>query len=205
MPREPRYDILFEPVKIGPVTAPNRFYQTPHAIGMGNARPNSARALRAIKAEGGWGVVSTEYCSIHPSSDDSPYGYLSLWDDDDARTLAGTADAIHQHGSLAAVELWHGGMHTNNRLTREPLLAPSTHSAHILQPGQARAMDKQDIADFRNWQRQAARRAKQAGFDIVYVYAGHNYLPFQFLSPITNHRTDDMADPWKTACACCAK
>lgn len=64
MPRDPRYDILFEPVRIGPVTAPNRFYQTPHATGFGWQRPQSGAALRGVKAEGGWGVVCTEYCSI---------------------------------------------------------------------------------------------------------------------------------------------
>ena len=94
MARDQRYDILFEPVKIGPVTAPNRFYQTPHAIGLGWQRPKAGAALRGIKAEGGWGVVCTEYCSIHPTSDDSPYGFLTLWDEDDVAALAQTADAM---------------------------------------------------------------------------------------------------------------
>ena len=83
-----RYAPLFEPVKIGPVTAPNRFYQTPHATGMGWRMPKASAALRGMKAEGGWGVVSTEYCSIHPTSDDFPFAYLSLWDEDDVRALA---------------------------------------------------------------------------------------------------------------------
>ena len=87
MSRNPRYDILFEPVQIGPVTAPNRFYQTPHATGMGNMKPNSSATLRGIKAEGGWGVVCTEYCSIHPSADEAPYAFLTLWDDEDAEQL----------------------------------------------------------------------------------------------------------------------
>ncbi|MGE3829550.1 MAG: FAD-dependent oxidoreductase, partial [Parvibaculaceae bacterium] len=189
--RNPRYDILFEPVKIGPVTAPNRFYQTPHATGMGWRAPKASAALRGVKAEGGWGVVSTEYCSIHPSSDDFPFGYLSLWDEDDVRALAAIADAIHAHGSLAACELWHGGFHANNRLTREPMLSPSGQRAHFTQPPSARAMDKADIAQFRRWQREAASRAKRAGFDIIYVYAGHDYLPFQFLSPRSNRRADE--------------
>ena len=191
MPRNPRYDLLFEPVRIGPVTAPNRFYQTPHAIGLGWARPRSAAALRGVKAEGGWGVVCTEYCSIHPSADETPYGYLTLWDEDDVRALTLTAEAIHAHGSLAGIELWHGGSHANNRMSREPILAPCDQPAHYLGPGQARAMDKQDIAAFRQWQRAAAQRAVRAGFDIVYVYAGHRYLPFQFLSPISNRRSDE--------------
>jgi len=181
---------LFEPVQIGPVTAPNRFYQTPHATGMGNRMPNSSAALRAIKAEGGWGVVCTEYCSIHPSADETPYAYLTLWDDEDAQELALTSAAIHAHGALAGIELWHGGFHCNNRGTREISLAPSAVSAEFIYPAQVREMDLDDIATFRRWHRDAALRAAEAGFDIVYVYAGHDYLPFQFLSPLTNRRSD---------------
>lgn len=190
MPRDPRYDILFEPVRIGPVTAPNRFYQTPHATGFGWQRPQSGAALRGVKAEGGWGVVCTEYCSIHPSSDDSPYAFLTLWDDDDIAPLALTADAIHAHGSLAGIELWHGGAHASNRMTRVAGIAPDVQPALYHLPATARAMDAADIRAFRGWQRDAAVRAKRAGFDIVYVYAGHDYLPFQFLSRRTNHRGD---------------
>jgi len=193
--RETRHDILFEPVKIGPVTARSRFYQTPHATGMGYMRPRSGAAYRAIKAEGGWGVVCTEYCSIHPTSDDSPHAFLSLWDDDDVKALALAASAIHAHGSLAGIELWHGGAHSNNRLSREPLLSASARPAHIMQPGSARQMDAADIRSLRGWQRLAARRAREAGFDIVYVYAGHDYLPFQFLSPRLNIRNDEYGGP----------
>ena len=57
MPRDPRYDILFEPVKIGPKTARNRFYQVPHCSGMGWAWPQTLAAMRGMKAEGGWAVV----------------------------------------------------------------------------------------------------------------------------------------------------
>ena len=187
---DPSHAILFEPVRIGPVTAPNRFYQTPHATGLGWQRPQAGAALRGVKAEGGWGVVCTEYCSIHPSSDDSPHGFLTLWDDADIPALALTADAIHAHGSLAGIELWHGGAHSANRMTRLPGLAPQVQPAMFHLPTTARGMDLADIRAFRGWQRDAARRAKQAGFDIVYVYAGHDYLPFQFLSRRTNTRAD---------------
>jgi len=191
MARDSRYDILFDAVRIGPVTAPNRFYQTPHAAGLGWQRPQSGAALRGIKAEGGWGVVCTEYCSIHPSSDDSPFGFLTLWDEDDVTALAATADAIHAHGSLAGIELWHGGSHASNRMSRLPGLAPSTIPAAYHLPTTARAMDLADIRAFRGWQRAAAERARRAGFDIVYVYAGHDYLPFQFLSRRHNQRSDE--------------
>ena len=69
MKRDPRFDILFEPVKIGPVTSKNRFFQVPHCNGMGYLRPNSLAAMRGIKAEGGWAVVCTEEVEIHANSD----------------------------------------------------------------------------------------------------------------------------------------
>lgn len=53
MPRDPRYDILFKPIQIGPATAPNRFYQAPHCNGMGRMFPDSMIAMRGMKAEGG--------------------------------------------------------------------------------------------------------------------------------------------------------
>jgi dimethylamine/trimethylamine dehydrogenase len=67
--RDPRYDILFQPLAIGPVTAKNRFFQVPHCNGMGWTQPKALAALRGIKAEGGWAVVATEEVEIHPSSD----------------------------------------------------------------------------------------------------------------------------------------
>jgi dimethylamine/trimethylamine dehydrogenase len=190
MTRDPRFDILFEPVRIGPVTAPNRFYQVPHCTGMGNIHPHTLAAMRGVKAEGGWGVVNTEYCSIHPTSDDTHAPYASLWDDGDVRNLAAMTEAVHAHGSLAGVELWHGGQRSSNVLTREAPLAPESMMAEH-NPWQSRRMDRQDIANLRDWHRAAARRAIAAGFDIVYVYAAHTYLVTQFLDASTNRRTDD--------------
>ena len=96
MARDPRYDILFEPVKIGPVTARNRFYQVPHCTGMGYVRPRTLAAMRGVKAEGGWAVVNTEYNSIHPTSDDLPHPSASHWDDSDVRAHTLMTDAVHE-------------------------------------------------------------------------------------------------------------
>ena len=64
MSRDPRFDILFEPIRIGPVVARNRFFQVPHCNGMGHAMPQAHAAMREVKAEGGWAVVSTEECGF---------------------------------------------------------------------------------------------------------------------------------------------
>ncbi|MEE9178534.1 MAG: FAD-dependent oxidoreductase [Acidimicrobiia bacterium] len=190
MPRDPRFDLLFEPVAIGPVTAPNRFYQVPHCTGMGYRRPHSVAALRGVKAEGGWGTVCTEYCSIHPSSDDEPHPTASMWDNDDVKAMSMTVEAIHEHGALAGIELWHGGASSANHYTREAPLGPSSVPAGVNDPLQSRVMEKADIQDLKMWHLEAARHAKRAGFDIVYVYAAHWYLIHQFLQP-SNQRTDE--------------
>jgi dimethylamine/trimethylamine dehydrogenase len=189
VPRDPRFDILFEPVRIGPVTAPNRFYQVPHCTGIGYRRPQTLAALRGVKAEGGWGTVCTEYCSIHPTSDDDPYPSASIWDDEDVRSLALMVEAVHQHGALAGVELWHGGAASANHYSREAPIGPYSRPAGVWDPVQTRAMDLDDIRNLKRWHLEAAKRAQQAGFDIVYVYACHWYLLRQFLAP--SNRRDD--------------
>src|SRR5580704_19191296 len=195
MSRNPRYDILFEPVKIGPVTARNRFYAVPHASGMTNTMPRMRAAFRGTKAEGGWGVVCSGYVSIDPSSDDAPLPFATLWDDDDIRSHALMTDAVHEHGALAGIELWHGGGSVMNRTSRTAPLSPSGTSwmaTHVNFMGNQRpkAMDAHDIRALLSWQAQAARRARLAGFDIVYVYAGMGYLPYEFLLSEWNQRTD---------------
>lgn len=196
MPRDPRFDLLFQPVKIGPKVARNRFFQVPHASGMTNAAPHVRAAFREMKAEGGWAVVSTGACSIHPSSDDSPFPCATLWDEADLRSHMLMTEAAHRQGALAAIELWHGGAAAVNRTTRHAPLSPSgvpwmaTHVG-FMSSARPKVMDAQDIRDLIRWHAEAAVMAERAGFDILYVYAGMGYLPYQFLLSDYNRRTDD--------------
>lgn len=192
MSDENPYSILFEPVKIGPVTAPNRFFQVPHCNGMGHVRPKAEAAMRGVKAQGGWGVVCTQETEIHPSSDLSPAAEARLWDDRDIPALELMVEAVHAHGSLAGIELAHNGHHAPNLMTRAPALAPSHRALDYPLPRQARAMDKDDIRALRRWHLDATKRALKAGFDMVYVYAGHHMtVPHHFLLPQFNDRTDE--------------
>jgi dimethylamine/trimethylamine dehydrogenase len=191
MTRPPRLDILFEPVRIGPVTTKNRFYQVPHCTGMGWVRPRTLAEMRGIKAEGGWGVVNTEYCSIHPASDDQLHISATLWDDTDIRNHRLMTDKVHAHGALAGAELWFSGSRSANIGTRLVSMDVADRPNGVGHPFQSRAMDKEDIRTLRRWHRNAALRARAAGFDIVYVYATHGYLLSNFLDPGTNTRTDE--------------
>jgi len=190
--RDARYDILFEPVKIGPVTAKNRFYQVPHCNGMGWTQPQALAALRGVKAEGGWAVVATEEVEIHPTGDCEPFHEGRLWSDADIPALALMVDAVHKHDALAAIEIMHHGASCANWGTREVPIAPSHRPIVYYAPVQARAMDKQDIRDLRRWHRDAALRSKRAGFDIVYVYATHDLsIAMHFLEKRKNDRIDE--------------
>ena len=191
--RDSRYDILFEPVQLGPVRAKNRFFQVPHCNGMGYRDPTAQAAMRNVKAEGGWAVVCTEQVEIHPSSDITPFIELRLWDDGDLPALARIADAIHAGGALAGIELAHNGMNAPNLSSREPPLGPA-HLPIVTwsnDPVQARMMSASDIADLRRWHRLAVRRALATGYDVIYVYSGHNLsILHHFLSRRYNQRTD---------------
>ena len=190
MTRDPRYNVLFDAVPIGPVTARNRFYQVPHCTGAGRNFPSTAAHIRAMNAEGGWAVVTTEQCDIHYSADVRTQ--TRLWDEGDLPAHQRMVDMVHAHGALAACELVHNGSYAANHVYREVPLSPSITPVHGPYPVHARSMDKTDIANFRLWHRRAARLAKQAGFDIIYVYAGHDItLLMEFLSLRYNRRSDE--------------
>ncbi|HVY99234.1 MAG TPA: FAD-dependent oxidoreductase [Dongiaceae bacterium] len=194
MPRDPRYDILFEPVQIGPVTAKNRFYQVPHCNGQGYRDPSAMVRMRKNKASGGWAVLCTEQVEIHHTSEITPFIELRLWDDRDLPVFEKVTAAIHGENALAGIELAYNGMNGPNFYTRETPLGPShlPIATFTYDPVQARAMDKDDIRNLRRWHRNAALRAKRAGFDLVYVYAAHGFGTFQhFLSRRYNDRGDE--------------
>jgi dimethylamine/trimethylamine dehydrogenase len=191
MPRDPKYDPLFEPIRIGPKTMKNRFYCTPQCNGAGSEKPGFQAGHRGMKAEGGWGAVSTEYCSIHPESDDSHRVSARLWDDGDVRNLARMCDAVHAFDALAAVELWYGGPNApcmESRCVPRGVSQIASEADPLTVPTE---MATDEIRELQESWTAAARRARSAGFDIVYVYGAHAFLPMQFLSPYYNKRTDE--------------
>jgi dimethylamine/trimethylamine dehydrogenase len=179
--RNPRYDILFEPVKIGPVTAPNRFYQVPHASGMTNALPRVRAQFREDEGRGRWGVVCTGACSIHPTSmtarcpsrgsgtrrypvaraDDR--GGASPWQPRRDRALAWRRLDLQPHQPPG-----------RRSRRRHPWMATHVGFMSNLRP---KVMDRGDILDLLRWQAEGRAKARSAGFDIVYVYAGMGICP----------------------------
>ena len=186
------YALLFEPVQIGPVTARNRFYQVPHCTGLGHVRPRADAAVRGHEGRRRLGG------GFQSGDRDSPdLGLVSLcrgaamgWArcarvaaDDGCSTCAWGA------GSHPAGAQWQSRAEPADPRSGSCTFRDVHRYAH---PKQAQAMDKADIREFRRWHREAALRAKDAGFDIIYVYAGHNMtLAQHFMLPHMNQRSDE--------------
>jgi dimethylamine/trimethylamine dehydrogenase len=152
--------------------------------------------MRGVKAEGGWAVVCTEEVQCYWGRDIAPFGEGSLIDEDDLPMHELMVEKVHAHGALAGCELVHSGHHTANLEIRTPPLGVGSLPVTGIHPVQARAMTARDIADLRRWHRQGVQRAMRAGYDLVYVYAGHGLSTIQaFLSRRFNKRNDAYGGP----------
>ena len=144
-----RYNVLFEPVTVGPVKSKNRFYQVPHCNGGGYRDPSAAAEMRGIKSQGGWGVIFTEQCEMHHTSEITPFIELRLWDDADIPMIAKMADRMKEYGALAGIQLAYSGINGPNLYTKEVPLAVTGMPIRTFtnDPVSARSLDKEDIKD----------------------------------------------------------
>ena len=142
------------------------------------------------RAESGFGMIIT--CAAHVSPEGQGWpGELGIWDDKHIPGLTRLAEGIKMHGSLAIVQLFHGGARSPEFVTG---VQPWSASSHIYTPGstqvQVREASEADIIRVITDFTAAAVRAKTAGFDGIELHAAHGYLLHQFLSTATNMRTD---------------
>jgi 2,4-dienoyl-CoA reductase-like NADH-dependent reductase (Old Yellow Enzyme family) len=114
-----------------------------------------------------------------------------IHDDELIPDLAALTAAVHQAGGRIAAQINHGGMQCS-RQTVSQTIAPSAIDAPFLSQA-ARQMTANEIASVVKAYADAARRARQAGFDAVQIHGAHGYLISQFLSPLVNRRTDEWA------------
>jgi dimethylamine/trimethylamine dehydrogenase len=191
MARPEKYDVLFEPVKIGPKTMRNRFYQAPHCTGLGSYLPGAQAHFRGMKAEGGWAVVNTEATQIHPEADFSGlHPPAQIWDDQDVRNWSLMVEKVHEHDALAGIEL-HAGVNSGYD-SRQPARGISNIVSDVLWMGAVYEMGKEQIRELRQHYVAAAERARSAGFDIVNVSAySASATPSLFLMNFYNKRTDE--------------
>jgi dimethylamine/trimethylamine dehydrogenase len=171
----------------------NRFYQTPHASGLGSQYPGAEAYFRGMKAEGGWAVLNTGWTSIAPEFDHTGTEVVSrIWDEADVRNWSLMCERVHEHGALAGIELAAGGTHATGFETRMPSRAVSCIGDDCIWIGDSYEMDKGDIKRLQADYVAAAKRALSAGFDIVNIMGAEVLaLPTAFLMSRYNQRTDE--------------
>jgi 2,4-dienoyl-CoA reductase-like NADH-dependent reductase (Old Yellow Enzyme family) len=161
---------------------------------------DQAVAYYEERAKGGCGLIIIGGTVIHPSAMYSPFLFPGLWDDRQIDGLAKVADAVHEHGCKLACQLLHVGLRASAVLKTDPaydfdaswyMVAPSQ-----VPPGEypnapmPKELEDHEIEEILGWYESAARRAIAAGLDGVEFHMSHGYLPWQFLSPLYNHRQD---------------
>ena len=188
--------ILFTPIKIGPVTVPNRFVRSATheymADDEGNVSDNQIELYRRL-AEGEVGLIVTGHAFVQPSGKASPR-QTAVYDDRFLEGLARIPATVHRYPARVFLQIAHAGRQTKERLCGCIPVSPSA----VYDPVSKvlpRELTGEEIhtlvADFVA----AAGRAKRAGFDGVQLHAAHGYLISSFLSPHTNRRTDEWGGP----------
>jgi len=145
----------------------------------------------ATRAVGGVGLIIVEATGVSPegrlTSND-----LGIWNDDQTAGLAKIVDAVHEGGARIGIQLNHGGRKCEAKDVEIEAPSPIPYNEGGKLP---REMSEKDIADTVEEFGQAAARAKKAGFDLIQIHAAHGYLINEFLSPLTNRRTDEYGGP----------
>lgn len=182
---------LFSPVTINGMMLKNRVVMPPMGTGYGGtdgAVTDRLVAYLARRAQGGTGLIITEICAVDPRGRGLPT-QIGIWKDDFIAGLSRIPRELHRYGAKVALQLHHAGRETFESVIGMKPEAPSAIPSAILgQPCEAMSLER--ITQMIECFAQAARRAREAGFDAVELHGAHGYLLNQFLSPFSNQRDD---------------
>lgn len=146
-------------------------------------------AFYVARARGGAGLIAMGASYVHPSGSFG-VGQMGIYDDSLVPGLKRMVEAIHAAGAKISIQLHHAGRQTTSAVTGYQPVAPSPVPCPVKKE-MPHPLTKAEIAEMVENFAQAARRAREAGFDIVEIHCAHGYLPAQFLSPYSNKRADE--------------
>ena len=192
---------LFEETAIIGMTLRNRLVRSATWEGMceQDGRPTE-KLLNCYRdlAQGGIGLIISGFAFVRPDGKQFP-GKMGFHTDDFARTYEDLTSTVHNAGGKIAVQLVHAGGQTDaNNAGRQPL-APSAVQVDQF-PEMPAELTKDEISEIIAAFAEGARRAKAWGFDGVQLHGAHGYLINQFLSPLTNRRTDEYGGSVENRC-----
>jgi 2,4-dienoyl-CoA reductase-like NADH-dependent reductase (Old Yellow Enzyme family) len=185
---------LFENSAICGMTIANRFVRSATWEGMadtdGSVTPMLVSLMQQL-AKGQVGLIISSHAYVSPEGQAGPR-QLGVYSDELVDGLRLMVEAVHQEGGKIVLQLAHSGCLANPKLTGKPALGPSSVEGITSSP--LKEMDNKDIQSLMESFAQAARRAREAGFDGVELHGAHGYLMNQFLSPYFNKRADGYGD-----------
>lgn len=185
---------IFEPFTVRRMTVKNRIMMTP--MGTNYGEQSGEMSFLHInyyeqRAKGGTGLIMVENASVDSPEGSNGTTQLRIDHDNYIPRLFKLTETIHKHGTCIGIQLNHAGASAQSaRTNMQPVSAsdiPSKEGGEIPRP-----LSKEEILRIVKKYGEAAKRAQVAGFDTVEIHAGHSYLLSQFLSPLTNRRTDEF-------------
>lgn len=185
---------LFDPITINHLVLNNRLVMPPMATAMAGDNDSVTDEVcdyyRERAKYSKISLIITEHCYIHPQGKAHP-GQVSIATDDAISGFMRLTNCIHEEGVKVFAQISHAGTAAKSAVTGQAPVGPSA----IYHPKQKQELPKEmtseQIHEVTTWFAQAARRAKEAGFDGVEIHSAHGYLLNQFFSPLYNHRTDE--------------
>lgn len=188
-----KFEAMFKPIQIGPITVPNRFVVPP----MGNNFANTDGSLSEDsknyyleRAKGGFGLITIESTVIDSKAKGGPRKPC-LYDDSTIDSFKRVVDACHEAGAKVSIQLQHAGAEGSSKITGNPLKAASAIPSSDGRETPTE-ITREEIYELIEKYGDAALRAKKAGIDSVEVHCAHGYLVSSFISPRTNKRVDEF-------------
>lgn len=188
-----KFNSMFSPIQIGPMTVPNRFVVSPMCNNFANTDGSLSETSLAYyreRALGGFGLITLEATVVDRKAKGGARK-ACLFEDNTVESFKKVIDICHEAGSKVSVQLQHAGPEGNTKVTGFPLRAASAIHASCGRSTPI-SITTEEIYELIEMYGDAALRAKKAGADAVEVHCAHGYLINSFLSPRTNKRVDEF-------------
>ncbi len=188
-----KFEAMFQPITIGPMTVKNRFVVPPMGNNFANtdgSMSDQSVAYYRERAKGGFGLITIEATVVHKGAKGGPRKPC-LYDDSTIESFRKVVDACHAEGAKVSVQLQNAGPEGNAKNAGAPITAatsiPSVYGRDI-----PKELTTEEVYELVKGYGEAARRAMEAGVDAVEIHMAHGYLVSTFLSPRTNKRVDEF-------------
>ena len=188
-----KFNAMFQPIEIGPMTVKNRFVVPPMGNNFANTDGTMSEQSAAYyreRAKGGFGLITIEATVVHKGAKGGPRKPC-LYDDSTIESFRKVIDGCHAEGAKVSIQLQNAGPEGNAKNAGAPITA-ATSIPSVCGRDIPKQLTTEEVYELIKGYGEAARRAMEAGADAVEIHMAHGYLVSTFLSPRTNKRLDEF-------------